>query len=162
MWQDQPVATARELLASDQRIAWPAPLVRFLRERSFDMALDWVFRISFELLRRTGSPHTNELLGELDRLRRWRTDPPPTEAFFQLAEDIWYRPNRDVARTALSHFCMDLAKVVCPDLDIGVNWLWHVPSLLCDDNFHGQPRIDLVEWSLSDFESFAARLPKRN
>ena len=155
MWQDQPVATARELLACEHRMAWPAPLVRWLRERSLGLALDWVFRIASEVLPRTGSPHSTELLAELDQLREWRAVPPPSGVFRQKAEELWYRRSRDAARTAMSHLCMELAQVVCPDLEVSVNWLWHVPSLLCDVYFYGEPQSELVEWCLSDFEAFA-------
>jgi hypothetical protein len=160
VWHDQPVATARELLADQDRIAWPAPLVRWLRERSFGLALDWVFRITPELLLRTGSPHAVELLADLGELQRWRAAPAPSGVFLQKVEDLWYRPDRDVACTAMSHLCMGLAQVVCPDLEVGDNWLWHVPSLLCDNDFQGQPRTELVEWCLSDFEAFVAGLPE--
>ena len=156
MWQVQPVATARGLLTDEHRIAWPAPLVRWLRERSFGLALDWVFRITPELLPRTGSPHTAKLLAEVAELRRWRECPPPSAVFRQRCEDLWYRPNRDPARTAVSHLCMSLAQVVCPDMEVGINWLWHVPSLLCDDDFRGEPRVELVEWCIADFEAFVA------
>ena len=160
MWQVQPVATARELLTGgEHRFAWPAPLVRWLRERSFGLALDWVFRITPELLPRTGSPHTAELLAEVAELLRWRECPPASAVFRQRCEDLWYRPNRDAARTAVSHLCMDLAQVVCPDMEVGINWLWHVPSLLCDTGFEvseGRPRVELAEWCLADFEVFAA------
>jgi hypothetical protein len=156
VWQNQPVDTARDILASEQRIAWPAPLVRWLRERSVDLALDWVFRIAPDLLLRTDTPHAAGLLAELQQLGQWRAAPPPSEMFRQKAEDLWYRPNRDIATTAMSHLCRGLAQVVCPDLEIDVNWLWHVPSLLCDNDFRGQPRPELVEWCLADFEAFAA------
>ncbi len=156
MWEDQPVATARELLASERPYAWPAPLIRWLRERSFGIALDWVFRLSPELLPRTGSPHAAELLAEVDRLRRWRVSPPASGVFKQRCEELWYRPGRDHARTAISHLCMEVAQVVCPDLEVGPNWLWDVPSLLCSAGLEGGPRVELVEWCIADFGVFAA------
>ena len=45
-----------------------------------------------------------------------------------------------------------VAQVVWPDMEMGVNWLWHVPSLLCDEGLAGRPRPELVEWALSDFQ----------
>lgn len=165
MWQDQPVATARELLTGGHRFAWPAPLVGWLRERSFGLALDWVFRITPQLLPRTGSPHASELLAEVSELSQWRIVPPPSVVFRQRSEDLWYRTGRDHARTAINHLCVSLAQVVCPDMEVGINWLWYVPSLLCDEGFEvfeGQPRVELVEWCLSDFESFAAGVAQQD
>jgi hypothetical protein len=158
MEQEEPIATAREVLAREYCFAWPAPLVGWLRKRSVGLALDWVFRIAPELLTRTGSPHAAGLLAELEQLRQWRTFPPPSEVFRQKAEDLWYRPVRDGATTAMSHLCMAVAKAVCPDLELGVNWLWHVPSLLCDQSLGGgsRPQPELVEWCLADFEAFTA------
>jgi len=165
VWQVQPVATARELLTGGHRFAWPAPLIRWLRERSFELALDWVFRITPRLLPRTGSPHATELLAEVSELQQWRTVPPPSDVFRQRGEDLWYRPGRDHARTAISHLCVSLAQVVCPDMAVGINWLWHVPSLLCDEGFEvseGRPRVELVEWCVSDFEVFAAGVAQQD
>jgi hypothetical protein len=154
MWQDQPIATAREICASDFGMPWPAPLVRWLRERSPDLALDWVFGIVSELLPRTGSRHAVELLAELRLFQQWRSTPPSSAVCREKAEDLWYRPDRDVARTAMNRLCWSLSQYVCPDLEIGINWLWHVPSLLCQDGFGGRPRPELVEWCLVDFRTF--------
>jgi hypothetical protein len=163
MWKDEPITTARELLAGKEwRDAWPAPLVRWLRGRSFGLALDWVFRIAPGLLSRSGSPHRAELLAEVEELRRWRACPPPSGVFKERCEELWYRSGRDHARTAVSHLCMELAQVVCPDLEVGVNWLWQVPSLLCSDGLGGEARVELVEWCIADFKAFAAELPKQD
>src|SRR5262249_17912969 len=128
MWKDRPIATACELRAGEWRHAWPAPLVRWLRERSFGLALAWVIRCTRELLPRADTPHTAELLAELDQLERWRADPPSSAAFRVKTEKLWYRPKRDLARNAICTLCWDLACVVCPDLEIGPNWLWPVLS----------------------------------
>jgi hypothetical protein len=162
VWQDQPITTARGLLAGELQLYWPRPLVGWLRDRSFGLALDWVFRVTAVLIPRTGSPHAAELLAELNQLQRWRAAPPPSGVFRQKAEDLWYSPNRDGACTAMSHLCWSLAEVVCPDLEIGVNWLWRVPLLLCDNDFQGKPRTELVEWCLSDFEMFAAAVVQQH
>jgi len=78
--------------------------------------------------------------------------------FRQKSEDLWYRPDRDIARTAMNPLCWSLSEFVCPDLEIGINWLWHVPSLLCQDGFDGKPRPELVDWCLDDFTRFAANV----
>lgn len=156
MWQVHPVTTARELLTDEFQIAWPAPLVRWLRERSVGLALDWVFGVTPVLLLWSGSPHAEELQAEVKELRDWRLVPPPSSVFRQRGEDLWYRPGRDHARTAISHLCMSVAQAVCPDLEVGGNWLWHVPSLLCAAGLRGTPRANLVEWCLADFEAFTA------
>jgi hypothetical protein len=160
--QDQAVATAREVIASDFWMAWAAPLIRWLRERSPGLALDWVFGITHNLLPRTGSLHATELLNDLEQLSRWRQSPPSSEVFRQKAEDLWYRPGRDIVCTAMNRLCFSLAEFVCPDLEIGINWLWFVPYLLCQDGFDGRPRQDLVEWCLADFASFTARFTSQN
>jgi hypothetical protein len=102
-----------------------------------------------------------ELLDELEQLRQWRSAPPASEVFRQKAEDLWYRPDRDIARTAMNRLCWSVMEFVCPDKEIGINWLWHVPSLLCQAGFDGGPRPDLVEWCLSDFERFAAAVAQQ-
>jgi hypothetical protein len=129
------------------------------------LALDWVFRITPALLPRTGSPHAAELLAEVEELERWRAAPPASEVFRQRSEDLWYRPVRDHARTAISHLCLSVAQVVCPDLEVGINWLWHVPSLLCDTGFEvseGRPQVELAEWCLADFEVFTAGVAEQD
>jgi hypothetical protein len=113
-----------------------------------------VFRIAPGLLPRTGSPHAAELLAEVEERRGWRASPPLSGLFKQRCEELWYRSGRDHARTAVSHLCMAVAQVVCPDLEVGVNWLWHVPSLLCSAGLGGEPQLQLVEWCLADFQAF--------
>jgi hypothetical protein len=162
VWQDNPVATAREITARDYWMPWPAPLVRWLRARSPNLALDWVFGVVSELLPRTGSPHAAELLGELEQLRRWRSAPPASDVFRQKAEELWYRPDRDIARTSMNRLCWSVMEFMCPDKEIGINWLWLVPSLLCQAGFDGGPRPELVEWCLSDFERFAAGVAEQD
>jgi len=159
VWQVQPIATARRILAGNEfRHGWLAPLVRWLRERSFGLALDWVFRITPALLPRTGSLHAAELLAEVEELQGWRSAPPPSAVFGQRCEDVWYRPGRGHARTAISHLCLAVAQVACPDMEVGPNWLWNVPSLLCSAGLAGEPRVELAEWCLADFETFVARI----
>ena len=158
MWQDQPVATARGLVtATNTGSRGRLPLVSWLRDGRVGLALDWVFRITPELLPRTGSPYTAELLAEVAELRRWRECPPPSASSGSDARICGIVPTETRAH-AVSHLCMDLAQVVCPDMEVGINWLWHVPSLLCDDDFRGEPRVELVEWCIADFEAFAAAI----
>jgi hypothetical protein len=154
---DRPVAKAREPLTENWRHAWPAPLVYWLREQSFDLALDWVLPCTRQLLPRAGTPHEAELLEELSVLNRWRADPPPSAVFRAKTEELWYRAHRDDARTAISRLCWDLACVLCQDLTVGINWLWPVLSLLTG---HGSPQIELVDSCIADFEKFAASIGK--
>ncbi len=156
MWQDEPVATAREIFGSSNRAAWSAPLVRWLRERSPNLALDWVFRITRALLPQTCSANWPEMLGELDRLEYWRREPPPSTIFKQKVHELWYLPDRDIAQTAIAHLYASLAQAVCPELRIEGNWLWRVPSLLSRNSFYGQLRREIVEWCIADFETFVA------
>lgn len=162
MWQETPVAMAREISASEYWMPWPAPLVRWLRARSPALALDWVLGIVTGLLPRTGSPHMAKLLDELNLLYQWRSAPPSSTVFRQKAYDLWYRPDRDICRTAMSHLCWSMSELMCPDKEIGINWLWHVPSWLCQNGFDGGLRPDSLDWCLSDFEQFAASIAQQN
>ncbi len=152
---ERPVAAARELLNGEWRHAWPAPLVRWLRERSLALPLDWVLRCVRELLPRTDTPHCTELLADLDQLERWRSAPPASGVFHDKTEELWYRPDRDNAQLAVCRLHSHLACAVCPDLKIEPNWLWPVVSLLCG---HDRPRADLVAWCIGDFESFVGEV----
>ncbi len=155
---DEPVPTARKLLNGEYSHAWAAPLVRTLRDRSFDLALDWVVHCVRDLPPRTGSIHADQLLIELAEIERWRAQPPLSKLFREKTEALWYVPSRDYAQTALSTLCWDMACVICPDLEVGVNWLWPVLSLLCGLE---SPRPDLVEWCFADFESFVQEVDGR-
>jgi hypothetical protein len=57
---------------------------------------------------------------------------------------------------------MDVAVVVCPDLDIGPNRPWRVPSLLCCADLGGEARRELLQWCLGDFEVFVAGVSRQD
>src|SRR5262245_50897361 len=87
---------------------WPAPLLRALMQRRPDLGAMWVVCCARKLLPRIETPKQAELMADLAEFQRIRERLAPDEEFHRRAEEMWYRPNRDAAQTALSRLCWAL------------------------------------------------------
>ncbi|MFO0969060.1 MAG: hypothetical protein U0793_26195 [Gemmataceae bacterium] len=145
-----PVDQVRDLLESEWKINWPAPLVKSLRERSDSVALDWAFRCIRRLLDLSETPHRNQIKADLEMLESWRLTLPESESLQRKSEEIWYRPNRDDAQTALAHFCWDLARSLFPTSEEDVRWLYPTISLLTGSD---RPIASLVGLCIEEYEA---------
>src|SRR5262249_19516245 len=96
-----PVDEARKLYA-EQQPWWHHGLIRDLEERSDGVGYEWVDRCVRVLLPDIETENKPELLADLDDLSQYRSRPASLEEFKQKSLEIWYRPNRDRAQSAVS------------------------------------------------------------
>ena len=82
---------------------WNLSLIRDLEQRSDGLGYEWDERCVRKLLPDIETAKKAELLADLDDLGRFRSRPASLDEFFQRAREIWYRPNRDLAQTAVSN-----------------------------------------------------------
>src|SRR4051812_33175563 len=96
------IADARKMYA--ERVPWwSLGLIHDLEGRCDGLGYEWVERCVRTLLPDIESGNKAELLADLNALSRYRSRPASPEEFSRKSREIWYRPNRDRAQTALSH-----------------------------------------------------------
>jgi len=82
---------------------WCTPIINALDEAQHGLAFLWVKRCVRRLLRVIDSPKAETLLLDLDILEKMARDPPSREKLIEMAREIWYRPDRDPAQTAVAN-----------------------------------------------------------
>lgn len=83
-------------------LGWINPVVLALDARQHGSAIRWLVICVRQLLVRSSSLKAAELLADVDRLERLIDDPPPATKFCEIGHEIWYRPDRDPAQTAVA------------------------------------------------------------
>jgi hypothetical protein len=81
------------------------------------LGYEWVASCARKVLPLVQTEKREQLLTDLEAFEQLRARPVPSAEFRRRAEEIWYRPGRDAAQTAISRLCWALACEVCPDLE---------------------------------------------
>jgi hypothetical protein len=97
------IATARREFEQDSPY-WDLRFIRVLERIQNGLSLEWAYRCVARLLAESGSHHREKLLCDFDRLKVWAQRVPVTPlSRNEMSREIWYRPGRDAAQTAISH-----------------------------------------------------------
>jgi hypothetical protein len=96
-----PQDAARQLFAAGEPW-WADVLIEALDREGPGIAMEWVLRCVAALLPHARSEHRPQLLADLRRLAAQRAEGVAREALWRWAEDVWYRPGRDPAQTAVA------------------------------------------------------------
>lgn len=91
----------RQMFAAGERL-WPQLPMAPLTQRESSLGYLWVERCVRRLLPLVETPNRQQLLADLDTLDEMRARRASQEEFWRWSEDIWYRPGRDDAQTAMS------------------------------------------------------------
>jgi hypothetical protein len=102
MNDSSPLTLAREAFQQNYPW-WTFYLVRDLENSRVGLAFRWALDCTEQLLPLYASPHTSALAADLAQLRLWFEANLDVSNIIELAREIWYRPGRDVAQTAISH-----------------------------------------------------------
>lgn len=95
---------------------WNLGLIRDLEKRSPGLGYEWAELCVRKLLPDIETEHQAELLADLDDLTRLRSSSARPEDFKRRANEIWYRPNRDLAQSAVSKLYGTAAALHQPEI----------------------------------------------
>jgi hypothetical protein len=82
---------------------WASGLAHKLDDTRLGLAYDWVRRCTTVLLPLQSSPNEAQLTVDLENVESFEASWPTQAQISERSREIWFRPNRDVAQTAVSH-----------------------------------------------------------
>ena len=104
------VEEAREFFLAPDNTLWPIVLVRALEAHRQRLASAWLRRCIRILLPLVVTDARETLLVDLAELDNCLSAGPPGDELIRRGLDIWYQPQRDAARRAVSHTYCAMAR----------------------------------------------------